>query len=58
MIFVGNRGAKQREDAIAQGLGHVALVAMHGLHHELQGRIDDAAGLLGVEVFQQVPWSP
>ena len=37
----------------AHGLGDVALVAMHGVHHELQSRIDDAARLLGIEVFQQ-----
>ena len=53
MIFVGNRRAEQRQDAIAHGLGDVALVAVHGVHHELQSRIDDAARLFGIEVFQQ-----
>jgi len=54
MIFVGNRRAKQRKDAIAQGLGHIALIAMHGLHHQREGGIDDTPGLLGIQVFEEV----
>ena len=53
MVFVGNGSPKQREDAIAQGLRHIALVAMHRGHHTLQGGIDDAPRLLGVQVLQQ-----
>jgi hypothetical protein len=26
---------------------------MHGVHHQLQGRIDDGAGLFGVEAFDE-----
>ena len=54
MIFMGDGGAKERKDAIARGLGYVAPIAMHGLHHQLEGRIDNAAGLFGVEVFDQL----
>ena len=53
MVFVGNRGAKQREDAVAQRLRHIALVAVHRLHHEPQSGIDNVPGFFGVEVFQQ-----
>src|SRR5712692_2719795 len=53
MIFMGNWGAKEGEDAIPQRLGDVALVAMHGLHHELQGGINNAAGVFRVEVFDE-----
>ena len=49
-----NRGTKQREDAIAEGLRHIALIAMHGFHHQRQGRVDNAARLLGIAVFEQV----
>ena len=44
VIFVSDGRPEERKDAIAQGLGHVALIAMHGVHHELQSGIDDAAG--------------
>ena len=54
MILMRNGGTKQRKDAIAEGLCHVALIAMHRLHHQRQGRVDDLARLLGVEVFEQV----
>src|SRR5262249_59282919 len=40
--------------AIAQGLGHIALIAMHRLHHEFKGGIDDTAGLLGIPVFEEI----
>ena len=53
VVFMGDRGAKQREDAVAQRLRHIALVAMHRLHHEPQSGIDNVPGFLGVEVFQQ-----
>jgi hypothetical protein len=53
MILMGNWCAKQRKDAITKRLSDVALVAMHRVHHDLQGGIDDAAGVLGVEVFDK-----
>jgi len=36
------------------GLGDVAAVALHRLHHQLECRIDDGAGVLRVEVLDQV----
>src|SRR5438445_4779770 len=53
MIFVGDGGAKEGKDAIAGGLRYIALVAMDRVHHELQGGIDQAAGVCGVEVFDE-----
>ena len=35
VIFMGNGRTKQRQNAVAHGLGDVALVAVHGVHHEL-----------------------
>ena len=53
MVFVGNGGAKERKDAIPGGLGDVAFIAMHGFHHQLQGRINEQASFLRIEVFDQ-----
>ena len=53
MIFMRDGRTKQRKDAIAQGLRHIALVAMHGIHHELQRRVDNRAGFFGIEAFNQ-----
>jgi hypothetical protein len=33
MIFMRDRRAEQGEDAVAQRLGHITFVAMHGVHH-------------------------
>src|SRR5207247_578231 len=40
-------------DAIAEGLGDIALVAMHRVHHQLESRVDNAAGFLRIEVFDE-----
>src|SRR5712692_348208 len=53
MIFVSDRGAKQRQDTVTHRLGEKALVAMHGLHYEVEGRVDNEAGLFGVEAFDE-----
>src|SRR5881409_2750152 len=50
MILVSNGGTEQGEDAIAQGLRHIALIAMDSVHHELEGGVNDGAGLLGIQV--------
>src|SRR5712692_2008926 len=54
MVFVRHRRAKQRENAVAGRLHHVAVVAAHRLDHEMQRRIDHGARLLGVEVRHQL----
>ena len=53
VVFVGQRCAEQREDAVAHGLRHVALVAMDRVHHELERRVDDRARVFRVEVFDE-----
>jgi hypothetical protein len=47
------RRAEQGKNAIAQRLRHIALIAMHGIHHQLQSRIDNCACLFGIEAFDQ-----
>ena len=34
-------------------LRHIALIAMHGIHHELQGRINNRPRFFGIESFNQ-----
>src|SRR4029450_8539380 len=52
VILMGDRGAKQGHDAVAHDLVHGALVAVHGVHHALQDRVEELSGLLGVAVGQ------
>ena len=53
MVFMGKRRAEQGKDAIAQHLRHIALIAMHRVHHQLQGRINNRPRLFWVQSFNQ-----
>jgi hypothetical protein len=53
MIFMGDRRPKQGEDAIAQYLRHRAVIPMHGVHHQLQGGINQRPRLFGIKAFDQ-----
>ena len=46
VVFMGQWRAEQGHEAIAQNLVHGALEAMHGLHHGVQRRVQEAAGRL------------
>ena len=35
MVFVRYRRTEQGKDSVTQGLGHIAVIAMHGIHHQL-----------------------
>jgi hypothetical protein len=52
VVLKSDGGTKQRHDAVAQHLVDSALVAMHGVHHALQDRIEELSGLLGVALGQ------
>ena len=54
MVFVGDRGAKQGHDAVAQHLVDGALEAMHGVHHDVQGRVQEPPGLFRVKTLDQL----
>jgi len=54
MVFVRDRRAEQREDAIAGRLHDITVVAMGGVDHQLECGIDDRAGLLGVEILHHL----
>ncbi len=53
MVFVRDRRSKQRKDPVTGGLDHVSVVAPHRLDHELERRIYERAGFLGVEILLQ-----
>ncbi len=40
MSFMSNGSPEQGRGAIAQRLGDVAFLLMHGVHHQLQGQIN------------------
>jgi hypothetical protein len=54
MVFVGNGRPEQRHNAIAEHLVHRALVAVHGRHHRVQGRVQNGPRLFRVEVADQL----
>ena len=54
MILVRDGRAKQRHDAVAHHLVDRALIAVHGLHHALEHRVEELAGLFGIAVGQQL----
>jgi hypothetical protein len=54
VIFMGERGAEERHDAVAHHLVHGALVAVDSFHHELEDRIQQLARFLWVSVGKQL----
>ena len=53
VVFVRDGGAKQGHNAIAEHLVHRALEAMHGVHHEVDGRIEELLGGFGIETADE-----
>jgi hypothetical protein len=51
MVLVGDWRPEQRHDAVTKHLVHRALVAVYGLHHGVQGRVEDGAGLFRAEAL-------
>ena len=51
VIFMRQRRAEQRHDAVAQNLIDGAFVAVHCIHHDMQDRIEILAHLFGIELF-------
>ena len=54
MIFMSDRSAEQRHDAVPHDLVDRALVAVNRIHHQLEDRVKDLPGLLGVLVGEQL----
>jgi hypothetical protein len=53
VVFVGNGGTKQRHDAVAEHLIHRALEAVHGVHHALQGRVEELLCGFGIQAADE-----
>jgi hypothetical protein len=54
MVLVGNGCAEQRHDAVTHDLVDRALVAVDGLHHVLEDRIEDLPRLFGIAISEQL----
>ena len=54
VVLVGERRAEERHDPVAHDLVDGALVAVDGLHHPLEDRVEELARLLGVTVGEQL----
>ena len=53
VIFVGNGRPKQGHNAVAQHLVHRALEAVHGIHHVLQGRVQQPLSDFWIEAADE-----
>ena len=53
MVLMGHRGTKERHDAIAEEVIHRAFIAMDGLHHEVEHRIETLSGFFWIEAFDE-----
>jgi hypothetical protein len=54
MVLVREGSTEQRENSVAGRLHDIAVVAAHGLDHQLEGGIDDCPRLLRIEVLHQL----
>ncbi len=51
---MGQRRAEEGHDAVAQHLVHRALEAVYGVHHGVQGRVEELLGGFRVEIPDQL----
>jgi hypothetical protein len=54
VVLMGERRAEQRHDPVAHHLVDRALIAVDGLHHPFEHRIEEFAGLLGIAISEQL----
>jgi hypothetical protein len=54
VVLVRYGRSKEGHNAIAQHLIHGAFVAVHGLHHQMQGRVEEAPGRFWVKTGNQL----
>src|SRR5713101_1680035 len=54
MVFGGDWGAKQGHNDVAQHLVDGALEAMHGVHHDVQGWVQEPPSLFWVKTLDQL----
>jgi hypothetical protein len=54
MLLLRQRGAKRSENTIASGLHDMPAISPRRFHHDSQCRVDDALGLFGVQILDQL----
>ena len=54
VVFVGNGGAKEDHNAVAEHLVHRALEAVHGVHHAVEGRVQQPLGGSRIEAADEL----
>jgi hypothetical protein len=54
VVFARDRRAEQGQDAVAGGLHDITFIVVDSVDHELERRIDDGAGVLRIEVLDQL----
>jgi hypothetical protein len=54
VVFVGHRRTEERHDPVTHDLVDGALVAVDCLHHQLEDRVENPAGLLRIAVGEQL----
>jgi hypothetical protein len=54
VILVGNGGAEKGHNAITQYLVHRAFVAVHGVHHEVNRRVQQVLGGFRVKALDEL----
>jgi hypothetical protein len=54
VVLVGDGRAEHGHEAIARHIVHGALKAVHGVHHGVQGRIEESLAGFGIEVTDQL----
>ena len=54
MVLVRDRGPEERHDTVAHDLVDGPFVAMDGLHHPLEHRIQELPRLLGIAVGEEL----
>ena len=54
VVLVGNGRPKERHDAVAQDLVDGALVAVHGVHHAVDGGIEELLGRFGIQAANEL----
>src|SRR4030095_1454293 len=53
VVLMSQRRAKESHDPVTQHLVDGSFIAMDGVHHDAQHRIDDLLPLFGIEAFEQ-----
>ncbi len=54
MVLVSDRGPEYGHNAVTEHLIHGAFKSVHGVHHNVDGRIEELLGIFRIEVLNQL----